>query len=130
LLDELIQKNKSIKNIQFLGEKSNKEVLSIISKSSAVITATLLFEGQPTLLCEASHLGVPSIFPKSGGIEEFFPINYELSYQQKNNNDLVNKLNSLEDLENVIKIGLVNQNFISDYLGYDRILNKFKDIFL
>lgn len=129
LLDELTQKNKSFKNIQFLGEKSNKEVLSIISKSSAVITATLLFEGQPTLLCEASHLGIPSIFPKSGGIEEFFPINYKLSYQQNNNDDLVNKLNSLEDLENMKKIGLENQNFINDYLDYDRILNKFKDIF-
>jgi len=128
LLDELIKKNK-FSNIHFLGEKSNKEVLSVISKSSAVITATLLFEGQPTLLCEASHLGIPSIFPKSGGIEEFFPINYELSYQQNNNDDLVNKLNSLEDLENIKKIGLENQNYISDYLDFDRILKRFKDIF-
>lgn len=129
LLDELIQKYKSFENIKFIGEKSNQEVLSIISKSNAVVTATSLYEGQPTLLCEASFLGIPSIFPKSGGIEEFFPINYELSYQQNNNIDLVNKLNLLEDLEGVKKIGLKNQDFINNYLNSDKILNKFKNSF-
>ena len=59
--------------IEFLGEISNSQTLEIISNAKAVITATKLFEGQPTLLCEASSLGAVSIFPKTGGISEFFP---------------------------------------------------------
>ena len=35
-----------------------------------------MFEGQPRILCEASSLKVPSIFPSFGGMDEFFPANY------------------------------------------------------
>ena len=58
-------------NIEFLGIINNEDTLKLISKSLAVITATKLYERQPTLLCEASMLGVPSIFPNAGGIKEF-----------------------------------------------------------
>ena len=64
--------NIEYENIEFLGEVENQEVLEIIQNSICVITATKLYEGQPTLLCEASSLGVPSIFPNTGGISEFF----------------------------------------------------------
>ena len=63
--------------------------MQIISKSIAVVTATKLYEGQPTLLCEASGLGVPSIFPDTGGIFEFFPKNYPLSFKKFDHLDLV-----------------------------------------
>ena len=66
LLKELKIKYKSNHNIYFLGAKANQTVLDLIDKSIAVVTATRLYEGQPTLLCEASSLGVPSIFPRSG----------------------------------------------------------------
>ena len=80
-LNESINKyNTSL--IEFCGQKTNYETLEIIKKSKAVITATKLFEGQPTLLCEASSFGVPSIFPDTGGISEFFPSNYELMYDR------------------------------------------------
>ena len=64
-------------NIEFTGFRENKEVLDLISDSLGVVTATTLYEGQPTLLCEASLLEVPSIFPINGGIAEFFPENYK-----------------------------------------------------
>lgn len=73
LLEKLKEKYQH-SNINFLGEISNEESLSIMKLSLAVVTATKLYEGQPTLLCEASSLGIPSIFPKTGGVEEFFPI--------------------------------------------------------
>jgi len=79
-------------NINFLGYQDNKKVLELISSSNGVITCTKLYEGQPTLLCEASLLGVPSIFPKNGGISEFFPDDYEYSYDMNIKNDLTNKL--------------------------------------
>ena len=40
------------------------------SKIKIVITATKVYENQPMLLCEASYPS--SIFPKTGGIRNFF----------------------------------------------------------
>ena len=79
------------------------------------MTATRLYEGQPTLLCEASSLGVPSIFPRSGGIEEFFPDNYSLSFNQFDYKDLENKLKSVTSEETLKKIGDENKNYILNF---------------
>ena len=69
---KLRSKYNNFENINFFGEQPNNKVLELIEKSLLVVTATRLYEGQPTLLCEASSLGVPSVFPNTGGIEEFF----------------------------------------------------------
>ena len=49
------------------------------------------------LLCEASELGVPSIFPNFGGISEFFPENNQLAFEQFNYVDLLKKMKLLSD---------------------------------
>ena len=67
--------------VKFLGQIPNVDVLNIISNSYLVISTTKLYEGQPTLLCEASASGVPSIFPLTGGINEFFPEEYKFSFK-------------------------------------------------
>lgn len=85
------------KRVQFLGELENKIVLELISSARAVVTCTKLFEGQPTLLCEASSMGVPSIFPDSGGIKEFFPDKYDLMFQQDDYQKLIDNLNKLNN---------------------------------
>jgi glycosyltransferase involved in cell wall biosynthesis len=81
---EDFKKKYASEKIIFLGQIPNLEVIDSISKSKGVVTATKLFEGQPTLLCEASSLGVPSVFPKTGGISEFYPPNYSFSFEQFN----------------------------------------------
>ena len=81
MLHEIVHNNQN-KEIEIIGVLDNQKVLDIISKSSGVVITTKMFEGQPTLLCEASALGVPSIFPETGGISEFFPDNYPLAYEQ------------------------------------------------
>ena len=129
LLLELKNNYKSYKNIQFFGALRNEEVLKTIANSNAVATATLLYEGQPTLLCEASLIGVASIFPQSGGIKEFFPNDYELSFDFKIDSELTAKLNTLTDEHFIDDIAIKNQNFINDYLDYDRLLDIFKDVF-
>jgi len=116
----------SSENIEFYGMLSNSETLEIISNSKAVVTATKLFEGQPTLLCEASSMAIPSIFPKTGGIGEFFPENYELSFEQFNYNDLVQKLNLLIDTNYILDIGQKNKEYISQYLNEHRLLQNIK----
>ena len=119
-----LKKNYESDSIIFLGEKNNKEVLEIINTSSAVVTATKLFEGQPTLLCEASTLGVPSLFPDTGGIGEFFPDNYEFKYKQYDYEDLKTKLIKLLQNSNMSDIGLKNKNYIEKKLDKNRLISQ------
>ena len=91
LKKQLINKYDSDK-IEFIDLMENSKVLNLISNSKGIVTATKLYEGQPTLLCEASSLGVPSIFPMTGGILEFFPKNYQLGFEHFNYFDLRIKL--------------------------------------
>ena len=128
LLKSLKKEYEKNTNIEFIGILSNSDVHQIIYNSKAVITATKLFEGQPTLLCEASFLGVPSIFPKFGGISEFFPKTTDFSFEQFNYNDLVNKVNLLDDEKLVKQEGLNNQEFIKDYLNEAKLINTFQEI--
>tara|TARA_X000000950_G_scaffold289530_1_gene414914 strand:- start:43619 stop:44764 length:1146 start_codon:yes stop_codon:yes gene_type:complete len=116
------------KNIEFLGEKENKEVLEIIQNSFGVITATKLYEGQPTLLCEASSLGVPSIFPNTGGISEFFPEEYLLTFEQFNYKDLERKINLLYTSREHTLIGEENKEFILNQLDKNNLISSFSQI--
>ena len=92
-----LSKKYSSKKIKFTGELNNNEVKRKIKTSRAVITATKLFEGQPRVLLEASSYGVPSIYPNFGGMNEFFPMNYRLSFKQFNYEDLEQKILMLHD---------------------------------
>jgi len=129
LLDSLRAEYKDT-NIEFLGEKSQEETQIIIKNSLAVVTATKMFEGQPRLLCEASSYGVPSIFPKFGGLQEYFPTDYSLSFQQFNYEDLKNKINLLRNNKVVNKNGLEAYSFLKSRIqkdilkkNFDRVLN-------
>lgn len=115
-------------NIEFLGEVENQEVLKIIQNSLCVITATKLYEGQPTLLCEASSLGVPSIFPNTGGISEFFPRDYTLSFEQFNYKDLESKIRLIHTLKNQTSIGEENKEFIFNHLDKNNLISSFTHI--
>jgi len=131
-------KNLEYPKIDFLGEIENHKVLDIIKNSKGVITSTKLLEGQPMLLCEASILGVPSIFPKSGGISEFFPKNYDLSFDQFDYNQLRSKINYLTsgenfsnqkvvDIKNKKSIGDRNKEYIEKYLDKNKLQISFEE---
>ena len=123
-------KNKFInnKNIIFHDFIENKKVISLLKGSKAVVTATKLYEGQPTLLCEASLLGVPAIFPKTGGIEEFFPLDYPLSFEQFNYDDLVSIFQNIDSMDSLKDIGSQNKEYISNLLNEQRLLKNFKEL--
>ncbi len=123
ILDELRSKFNS-PQISFTGQISNEDTLKIISNSKAVVTATKLLEGQPTLLCEASISGIPAIFPRTGGISEFFPNNYRLSFKQYDYEDLLNKLNLLRNDNLLREIGKENKDYISSYLNDAKLKDK------
>lgn len=127
ILSDLKQKY-HFSNIEFYGQRSNKEVLEIIKESKAVVTATKLYEGQPTLLCEASTLGVPSIFPKSGGISDFFPKNYRFSFEHLDYGGLKKKLKLLQDEKIRLTQGRENKNYIEKYLSEKILIERFEKI--
>lgn len=113
------------KQIEFLGMLENNQVIELIQKSKAIVTATKLYEGQPTILTEASILGKPSIFPDFGGMAEFFSEDYPLKFEQFNYDDLVNKINLLDNKLNLNKLGNDNKNYINVLLDKEKILRTF-----
>ena len=114
-------------SIEFLDQMSNSDVLSLIGKSISTVTSTSLFEGQPTLLCEASSLGVPSIFPDSGGIKEFFPSNYKLTFEQFNYDELKSIFYNINN-EEIENIGLDVKNFYIENFSKDQYFETFESL--
>lgn len=127
LLNKLKNKNKN-KNIVFLGQISNDAVISFISKSYSVITNTKLYEGQPTLLSEASKLGINSVYPKSGGISEFFPENNPFAFKSGDKIDLLKKLKLLKHEEIVNNQSRSNSLHIETLLSTETYFEKFKEL--
>ena len=128
LFPSLKEKVKNLDSIELTGSMENKKVLKIIEKSKAVVTATKLYEGQPTLLCEASQLSVPSIFPDSGGIKDFFPENSKFMFEQFNYQDMKKKLEEVTNSKFLDTEGERNNKFIRHYLDNERLLNSFEEI--
>ena len=54
-LNDYLKNKYNNHNISFLGFLPNDEVKQYISKASAVVTATKLYEGQPRLLLKLQH---------------------------------------------------------------------------
>ena len=126
-LDSLKEKYKNPK-IDFVGLRKNSEVIELIKRSKAVVSATKLYEGQPTLLCEASLLGKPSIFPDFGGIPEFFKNDYPFKFEQYNYQELTKKINDIHSSEGLKEIGKENKNYILSVTDRKKLLEKFHHI--
>ena len=129
LLKNLKYKYKDNNEIQFFGELPNEQVMKMIKESKAVVTATKLYEGQPTLLCEASASSVPSIFPSYGGINEFFPNNYPYSFNQFDYKNLSEKIKLLLEDDKSHEVGIENFLFIEKKLSSETLKQKFIDIY-
>lgn len=125
---EVLKSSYKNSRVEFINFIENSRVLELIKSSQAIVTATKLWEGQPTLLCEASLLGVPSIFPKNGGIAEFFPKDYMLTFENNNYSDLKNKLNLLLDDNLINGIGKSNKRFLESKLNETNLIKQFKNI--
>ena len=118
----------SSEKVKFYGLLSNSDTKKLIQNSNAVVTATKLFEGQPTILTEASVFSVPSIFPDFGGMSEFFPASYKLKFKQHDNKDLINKLNLLKNKDEMKELGKSNYKFLDTLVDEKLIIEKFNTI--
>ena len=91
---EELQKNFESKILNFLVYCRIK-ILRVNKKARAVITATKMYEVQPRLLNEASINSVPSIYPSFGGMDEYFPNGYDMSFKQYDYDSLKEKMDLL-----------------------------------
>ena len=128
-LKYLKNKYRDNKEIRFLGQISNNEVINHIQASNLVATSTKLFEGQPTILCEASLMGIPSIFPDSGGISEFFPQDYEFSFKQFDYKNLESKIKEFFLLDDPSEVGEKNKMFLEKYLNDNALVTHLTESF-
>ena len=115
-------------NIKFLGFLSNKETIKLIKNARAVVTATKMYEVQPRLLIEASANSIPSIYPSFGGMDEYFPKDYELNFEQYNYDSLSKKIEILTDEKKLQKISAEVSKFIIEKLSPNSIRKKFEII--
>ena len=92
------------------------------------ITNTSLYEGQPTLLSEASKLQINSIYPSSGGIQEFFPKDNPFAFKANNEIELLKKLKLLRHEEIVKDQAKSNKKFIEEKLKESNYISKFREI--
>jgi len=116
-MEDYIKNKYNNQQIEFLGQIDNKTTLNYILSSRCIVTATKMYEGQPRLLTEASYLGVPSIFPKFGGMGEFFPKNYDLVFNQYDYVDLTKKINLLDNAEYLVDVSKDVKKHIQDVLN-------------
>ena len=130
-LQEQLKLKYNTNNIEFLGFLPNEQVLEHISKSVAVVTATKLYEGHPRLLSEASALGTLSIYPSFGGMDEFFPENYEFAFQQFNYDDLKNKFILLTDKQvrkdSINRVTLHTQKLLNENVMRNKFIKIFEE---
>lgn len=129
-LERQLKNKYSSTNIEFTGFLENSESLEIIKKSRAVITATKMFEAQPRLLCEASSLGIPSIYPSFGGMDEYFPDDYRLSFEQFNYKDLIKKISLLEDKQLLLQESRKVHEFMLKNMNLAKIKNSFEELLI
>ena len=116
-------------DINFLGELDLEETIDLISSSRAVVTCTKMYEGQPRLLSEASICSVPSIYPSFGGMDEFFPDNYDLKFEQFNYKSLESKLHSLQDKDYLLKNSIDVHKHLKNILNPENLLSDFNKHF-
>lgn len=71
-IEKMIEAFKIKENIEFLGQKSNEEILQLISKSEVmVVPEQWLSDFGPIILIEAMALGKPIVASRIGAIPEF-----------------------------------------------------------
>ena len=127
LLKELKLKFETNDNVKFLDELNNQETIKLISQSRAVISCTKMYEGQPRLLSEASSNSIPSIYPSFGGMDEFFPVNYNLKFKQFDYDSLINQLRKLDNKDILLEKSKEVRSHIESLLNKEKLLSEFEN---
>ena len=71
---------------------------------------------------------MPSIFPEFGGISEYYPSNYPLSFEQYNYDDLKKKLLDLNNEKLLMSASKEVLSFTKNLLSSKNLLEKFDEL--
>ena len=106
-----------LNSIELMGFVPQQKLYEVMRTCRAVISATKVYENHPTLLTEASLMGVPSIFPNFGGMKYFFPENYPLMFNQYNYQELISIVEMTKDDTLMERLGADVYNHIQNHLS-------------
>ena len=126
-LKKLADKNR---NILFLGEKNEKEVIEILSISNLFINPSYS-EGLPTSVLEAGAIGLPVIVTDVGGTREII-INKKtgLLIKPKDIDALTDSINNLFKNKKLSeKLGRNLNNLIKKEYSSEKMITKFNEVY-
>ena len=132
-LEEDVQRQK-IKNIEFLGYKSSKELKSEIKKSMFFVLPSECYENNPRSVIEAFALGKPVIGARIGGIPELVKDKETgLTFESGNIGDLRDKINHmLNNPEKVSEMGRNGREFVEKEFNaekhYERLMPIYESV--
>lgn len=134
-LKEILEKetqSKGIKNVEFLGYKSNNELKDAIKRSMFLVIPSEWYENNPRSVIESFALGKPAIGARIGGIPELVK-NHEtgLTFEPGNVEDLREKIGYMvSNPEKVIEMGKNARRFVEQELNaekhYERLIAIYK----
>ena len=70
---------------------------------------------------------IPCVFPDSGGMKEYFPVNYPYIFKQYDYEDLTSKIKKLYFDNDSKKLGIENFNFLQPLLNEKSLISKFEN---
>ncbi len=131
-LKEIVNKEKLVTNVVFLGKLSQKEVYKILSISKLHVSASI-DEAFGMVNLEAIALNTPILTHEVGGIKDILEDGYNGYFFKMNDSiDLANKINKILDdsnLYNRLQIGTLD-TFKNRFLLNKENLNKKIDLIL
>lgn len=125
LKDDIAKLVNQLNSVELIGFVPQDKLYELMRTCRAVISATKVYENHPTLLTEASLMGVPSIFPNFGGMKYFFPENYPLMFNQYNYQDLVSIVQMTKDDTLMERLGDDVYNHIQNHLSSYNLVETF-----
>ena len=117
-------------NIEFLEQLPNKETIDLILGSKGVISQQNFMRVNLHYFAKLHLNGKTSLFPNSGGIKEFLPVNYDFLFNQFDYQDFTNKLNKLNEDDIRNRSSQKAKEFIRAKLDPQILITKFNEIIL
>lgn len=81
--------------LEYLGKKTNKEILEIMQESIGLLIGSVCYENSPAIIYEAASRSLPVIAPDIGGVKELVDIFGGICFTPLNRLELINSIKKL-----------------------------------
>ena len=133
-LKRYVQKHE-LKNIEFTGFKGGSDLERIIQEARFTIIPSICYDNLPNTALESFWYAKPVIASNLGSLKELV-IDRQNGYlfEPGNVQDLVEKIQMLDDDQVVVAMGKTNQKRLHDYFSqnahYDMLMSVFKSVMI